>query len=95
MTNRNEQEETEPAPPPEPIEALTEQARRLERVTGEHWLAEELRYMWENPEEFAAGEFANPPEHVTDEVYAVLYLGIAFGIEYEQAYPGDGWDDED
>lgn len=84
-----------PQEQPERFEWILERAKMLDVIRGESWITDELEYLWENPEDYEAGEAYEVPDGAEEEDYALFKLALNFGVEYEAHYPQDGdWKDE-
>jgi len=73
----------------ERIEKLRERARVLDNtLTGEDWIEEKFKELWENPDGFEEGKLlSNKPEEADDFRYIMFSLAIIYGISYERYYP--------
>jgi hypothetical protein len=84
----NEASDTEiPHKAADRIEWICERAQRLEFIRDEDWIEAEIRYLWENPDEFEAGDSQDVPADVAKEDYLLFRLGVAFGTDYEHHFP--------
>lgn len=66
----------------------------MDVIRGEDWVENEIRYLWNNPDEFEAGDTQEVPKGVDKEDYILFRLGVAFGTDYEHNFPRGEWRDE-
>lgn len=80
-----------PESQPERIEWVLDRGQILDsiRTNEPDWVADELEYLWNNPEEFESGGTHKCPDGVHEETYILFRLGVAFGTDYEYYYPRD------
>jgi hypothetical protein len=71
------------------LEWICARAKTMDTLQSNAWIEDEIRYLWNNPDEFAAGNSYEQPAGVEKEVYILFRLGIAFGTDYEHHYPRD------
>jgi len=84
---------------PEDLEDAIKRAHTLDFIRDgeEHWVAEEMLKLWENPDlyEDDPEELYEVPDGVDQEDYVLFRLAVVFGTQYEHAYPrGGDWRDE-
>jgi hypothetical protein len=80
-------EETPPQDPDARIEWILNRAQKLDLVRHEDWIADELEYLWNNPDEFEAANTHETPTGVDPKDYALFRLGVLFGTDYEHYFP--------
>ena len=78
---------TIPQSHPERREWLFDRAGKLERLLDEDWIEDEIRKLWNNPEEYANEGLYDPSGIENEELYALVHFAVGFGIEYERQYP--------
>lgn len=80
---------TPPDDHPERIEWMFDRGAMLDRLRHSDWIEDEMRYLWENPDEFEEGGTHDAPDNAFRTEYNLFRLGVLFGIEYEREYPTD------
>lgn len=75
------------------VEWIIKRAQKLDFIREEDWIADEIEYLWNHPDEFEAGETFNAPEGVDDADYALFHLALCFGTDYEHYFPRGEWRD--
>lgn len=71
-------------------EWLIGRGAELDAARDSMWVAAELDYLWDNPDEYENGESYEIPDDADQEAYALFRLGFVSGVEYEHQYPRNG-----